>query len=605
MATQSTSIQKDGVKVTLSKKSGPGVLIGITELKSINGSVDFTGLQFDTPGDYVLLATSESGEFQPVEVNINVQKEEEVIPQESTRGEDSKEVSGNRPIIAQIDKPTLVLAPIQYKTTNSKTDNNEIVTGLGLTPFLWYNSYQISQTDIISLELYYEDMVPKAVATFRDSLGFMKKEGFPLDDTKFEIFLNSGSKSLKSIHMKFKLSNFVENRNSSYTITGTIDLKDFYKIKYQGYKGTSFDTLKKISNELGLGFNSNINTTNDTMNWVNDGKLPYLFVKDIISHSYISDTSYVLGYIDFYYCFNYVDIEKEWLRDISNDVGLSSTGVNNLNEENVKEKIEKLFLTNDPSLSSGPFYFSKYKLNNQSTSVSINKGQFMMSKVYDSIKKQFLIFNVDSQTSDGSKNIILKGAPGDPNDVKENFRTKYSGKMDTENVHKNYYYSETQNKVNLDNMVRISVDMELPNPNFNLYKFMKIQINFINQKNTPTNEDVVMQRLSGEWVIIDIGYRWSRGNFIQTVKAVRKELSKTDEELKNDNTQQKSEVNSQNNENPVTESNDIKSIATPPNSVYKVGEVYTVQNSKGSKFSLKIIEVMQDGKNVKASIKNL
>ena len=605
MATQSTSIKKDGVRITLSKKSGPGVLIGITEALSVNGSIDFTGLQFDLPGDYVILAKSDSNDFQPVEFSINVQKEEEVIPQESTRGEDTKEVSGNRPIIAQIDKPTLVLPPIQYKTTNNKTDNSEIVTGLGLTPFLWYNSYQISQTDIISLELYYDDMIPKAVATFRDSLGFMKKEGFPLDDTKFEIFLNSGSNSLKSIHMKFKLSNFIENRNGTYTITGTIDLKDFYKIKYQGYKGTSFEALRKISNELGLGFNSNINSTDDSMNWVNDGKLSSSFIKDIINHSYISDTSYVLGYIDFYYCFNYVDIEKEWLRDISNDVAISSTGVNNLNEEKIKEKIENLLLTNDPSLSSSSFHFSKYKLNNQSTSVSINKGQFTTSKVYDSIKKQFLIFNVDSQTSDGSKNIILKGAPGDATDIKENFRTKYSGKIDTENVHKNYYYSETQNKVNLDNMVRISVDMELPNPNFNLYKFMKVQINFINQKNTPTNEDIFIQRLTGEWVIIDIGYKWSKGKFIQTVKAVRKELSKTDEELKNDNTQPKSETNTQNNENPVNESSDIKSMATPPNSIYKVGEVYTVENSKGTKFSLKVIEIMPDGKNIKASIKNL
>ena len=49
------------------------------------------------------------------------------------------------------------------------------------------------------------------------------------------------------------------------------------------------------------------------------------------------------------------------------------------------------------------------------------------------------------------------------------------------------------------------------------YYLKLLEINFINQKNTPTNEDVVMQRLTGEWVIIDIGYKWTRGNFIQTV----------------------------------------------------------------------------------------
>ena len=91
---------------------------------------------------------------------------------------------------------------------------------------------------------------------------------------------------------------------------------------------------------------------------------------------------------------------------------------------------------------------------------------------------------MDSQNADESKNITLKGAPGDANTMQENYRTKYSGKMDTENVHKNYYYSETQNQVNLDNMVRISVDLELPNANFNLYKFMKIKLVFTNEKHT-------------------------------------------------------------------------------------------------------------------------
>ncbi len=46
------------------------------------------------------------------------------------------------------------------------------------------------------------------------------------------------------------------------------------------------------------------------MTWVNNGKLFPTFISDIITHSYISDTNYVLGYIDYYYCFNYFDIEK-------------------------------------------------------------------------------------------------------------------------------------------------------------------------------------------------------------------------------------------------------------------------------------------------------
>jgi hypothetical protein len=39
---------------------------------------------------------------------------------------------------------------------------------------------------------------------------------------------------------------------------GTLDIKDFYKISFKSYRGTSFEALKKMSTEL--GFNSNITT---------------------------------------------------------------------------------------------------------------------------------------------------------------------------------------------------------------------------------------------------------------------------------------------------------------------------------------------------------
>lgn len=611
-ATQ-TTFDATGIKVTLRKKSGPGELIGEVEKIITNGFVDFAGIQFDTPGDYVLSVITNSDLIDNGEVTIKVLPEDEIITQNKSRGGDKEptKVDGTRPIIAQITKPTITLKPIEFDTTKNNSYDKEIAIGLGLTPFVWYNGYQINERDIKSLDLWYEGLVPNARLTFADSIGFMKKEGFPLDDTKFEIFLNSGSKNLKSIHLKFKLTSFNENKNSSYEVVGTLDLKDFYKIKFNAYKGTSYEVLKQISTELSLGFNSNITNTSDTMTWRNIGKVPKNFINEIIQHSYISDTSYVLGYIDYYYCFNYVDIEKEWLRDISKDVGLASTGTNHLNDPNTRDKVERLQLTNDMSMQSSPFHFSTYRLNNQSTKISVNKGQFTVSKAYDKKKKQFVVFDVHSQTSDGSKTIILKGAPGDSSDLKENYRTNYGGKIDAENTHIHYLYSESQNQVNLDNLVRIAVDLELPHANFNLYKFMKIQLNFINQKNTVTTTEVSESRLTGEWIIIDIGYKWTKGSLKQTVRAVKKELGKTQEEIKKDavtNEQAKQpETNTQNNENPtVTQTEQpFLSTAIPPNSIYKVGEIYLVQNTSGKKFKLIITEVLENGKDVKATIKNI
>jgi hypothetical protein len=601
----SSNFDATGVKVTLIKKSGPGELIGVTDKLITNGYIDFDGIQFDTPGDYVITISTDSELVETKDISISVMADE-VIAQEQSRGEEQKPIEGTRPIIAQIDKPTIKLNPIEFEANDDK-HNKEVGVGLGFTPFVWYNSYQISVRDIKSLRLYYDGITPKAVVNFVDSVGFMKKEGMPLDDTKFEIFFNSGSKNLKSIHMKFKVINFQENKGQSYTIAGSIDLRDFYKINYKSYKGTSFESLRNVSTELQLGFNSNITNTVDSMNWVNHGIIFKDFLSGIINHSYISDTSYVLGYIDFYYCFNYVDIEKEWLRDISNDVGLSSTGVNSLGDETQKDKIERMILTTDKGSNMSPFYIKKYKLTNNSTKISTTKGYFTTTKAYDSISKQFLVFDVDSQSGDQDKNISLKGAPGDGKAMEESFRTKYSGKMDTENVHKNYYYSETQNQVNLDNMVRISVDLEMGNPNFNLYKFQKIQIIFSNEKNTPSNSDQTQARLSGEWMIIDIAYSWTGGHLTQEVKCSRKELSKTLEEIKgnSNNSSAKPEVNTQNNENPTSATQSAPTnTSLPPNSIYKVGEVYTVESKDGKKYTLKITSISTNGNEVNAIVTN-
>lgn len=610
---QNSLSDTNGIKVIITKKSGPGELIGDVEQTIQDGFIDFQGLQFDTAGDYVLTITPQSDLIETMDVALKILPEEEIIPQEKSRDVETEpeKVEGTRPIIAQIEKPTIKLPPIEYKAMDSNTANSEVATGLGFTPFFWYNTYQISIGDIKSLDLWYDDIIPSASITFADSLGIMKKEGFPLDDTKFEIFLNSGSKNLKSIHLKFKITDFVEMKSGMYKVVGVIDLKNFYKVFYNSFRGTSFDVLKQISKDLELGYNSNIINTEDSMPWLNKGKTYKSFVQNIITHSYISDTSYVLGYIDYYYCFNYVDIEKEWIRDISNDVGLDSTGINHLSSTENQEKLTLMQLTNDKSNSSSPFYFSSFRLNNQSTQISLSKGHFTTSKVYDSASKQFLVFDVDSQTSDGSKTIILKGAPGDDSDLKDNFTTVYSGRMDTENVHKQYYYSETQNKVNLDNMVKISVDMELPNANFNLYKFQKIQINFVNDKSTPSNEEVISSRLSGEWVIIDISFKWSGSNLKQFIKASRKEIGKTPEEIDNGVSQsdKKPETNTENNENPVVQTNEVipplRALLNPPNSMYRVGETYIVENKSGKKFKLTIVDLMNNGKDVRADVKNI
>ena len=85
------------------------------------------------------------------------------------------------------------------------------------------------------------------------------------------------------------------------------------------------------------------------MSWRNTNKKPYQIINDIIARSYISDDSYMAGYIDHYYCFNYVDLEKEMNRDASKDIGLDTSGLSQQSSTDESKRLIPLRLTTDES----------------------------------------------------------------------------------------------------------------------------------------------------------------------------------------------------------------------------------------------------------------
>lgn len=583
----------DVVKIKLQKKSGPGELMGVTEFTGYLGEINIEGIQFDEPGEYVIQAIPDSPDVRPTEFKITVL---ENINPESTEKPTEQKPEGSRPIIAQIDQPTIQLKPIDFELLNSDAQTNiEVGQGIGLTPFFWYNGYQIKEADIKSLALFHDGITPCTQIQFVDTTGIIKKDGFPTDQTTFELFLNSGSPMLKSIHMKFKLKDFQQNkRGGTYTITGQIDLKDYHKIKFKSYKGTSFDVLRGISKELELGFNSNIQNTNDDMTWVNPGQNYREFMSNIVKHAYIDDKSFVMAYIDFYYCFNFIDVEKEWLRDISGDVGVSSGSLARLGSAKTEDKIVPLILTNDKSSQGTDLFFTKYNLLNSSTSKSLEKGQKTITKFYDVKSKSFLIFDVEAQTSPGDDKVILKGNPGDIKELQENTRTVYGGKIDFDNSHGNFKYAETQNDRNLNELSKIAAEIEMGAPNFNFYKYQKIKILFSNPAGTVTDPDPIQQRISGEWIITDIRYMWMGGKLKQSLICVRKEVEKTAEEKAEETTSKEPEKKS------GEKNEEVK--FDPPNSQFEPGETYTVRDTTGKKYSVTIEKLIGDGNNIEGYV---
>ena len=409
----------------------------------------------------------------------------------------------------------------------------EVASNLGNMPFIYYGSYQLEVHDISYFSLFYSGSLPCVKISFYDTLNLMKDKALPLDDSKIKIFLNPRSTQLKEILIQFKITSFNVN-GARYNMEGVLDINLLHVIQFKSYPNlTSHKVLQQIAREAGIGFNTNIDNTNDQMTWINTGSYVSDFIEEIVDSSYKSDQSFMVSYVDYYYNFNFVDLAKELDRNIDNDLGITDRSLSEAVKKIDKETLTNLIISNDESFRETNLYFSKYKIINNSTAISLQAGYKNIVQYYDTLKKDLLVFNIDSITSKDNKSIILKGSPQDEEFYKLNTNVYYVGTLDTDNCHTNYNFAHIQNEKNIFDLEKIGLEVIMRTPNYGIYKYQKIKVFISNQTSTPS-ATLKNERLSGDWLIIDIKYTYSDGSFTQTVKLVKRELELSNIELSNE-----------------------------------------------------------------------
>jgi hypothetical protein len=595
-------------KVIITKIKGPdgGELSGVVESEledTTYGSstcANFSELQFTKEGVYTLSITHADREVEPIELTVSVDKEEE-SKQGQSKGSENDSKDGSRPIIAQIDKPTLYLPSIE---TTSGGDGSPAHEPTGVYPYFQYRELSIDLVNVLFFRLYHDGILPSMILTFRDPMNDFKNQGAPTDDSSIQLFLNPRTSNLKAIHMSFKITNIECDKkdDNKYTLYGVIDVSGLYISNNNSYTGTSFSALRSICKSLGLGFNSNINSTDDNTKWKNPNKSIYNFISDIIKKTYISDATFALCYIDYYYCFNFIDIEKELQRDISKDVGVETSTLpskTNDNTEGIKNETINLILTTDPGSSNSCNYINKCIRKNDSTEKSINDGYSKILRYYDNNNNQFIEFEIDTITSDESKVLPAKGQKESNTFKNENVQSIYMGSCDIDNLHTNALLAETQNKINLLNLNKVAVICYLPNPNFNLYKFQKVRFEYVLSGKTISNPHLLDYKYTGDYLVADIEFYWKNSTLTQMIRLIRRDFGLTPEEEE----EKKKKEDVEKNTNKSTDINPAPPVEKKPNEKYNIGEIYNLIDEDGNKYMIYIKELMDNGKEIKGILK--
>lgn len=454
------------------------------------------------------------------------------------------------------DRPTIKLLPISVDYNPDALDSRAQFEAdtYGKYPFISYRGMTIEAQNINYLKLYNDKFLPYLEMEFRDMTGRMIDDYFPLDDAIISFFMRPVSEKLMPIRMDFKITKFVANKkdegyeNLVYNIIAELNIDDLYYRKWESYGGTSYKVLRQMAKEMQLGFVSNIEDSDDNMKWINTFMAKRDFIRYITSHSYKSDESFLWSYIDFYYNLSYVDIETQMQQDISKQGNYTS--YSSIISDGT-DKVSKLVLNNNPD-SDNPdsnVYIKRYVLENTTTQLNIELGYKHRIHYYNDSDTNYNSTYLDSISDTGNNaNIVLKGNPERPDSKfsESVFGQSYMGKMDSSVVHKNFLYAEKQNLNNIEFLQKIKMKIVLNKPNFNIYRFQKVEVELFKMAQIMQGDEDKTQvldntqlkppgaternwkinnRLSGQWLVTGINYVFDnqKGN-VQEITLVKREL---------------------------------------------------------------------------------
>lgn len=241
--------------------------------------------------------------------------------------------------IIQLDKETIVLDelaiedPLKSDDKNSVRDSGnreEIDRGFG-TPLVKINAFIVKNFEYFRLDL--TDKIPSLIFRFTPENETFLYTSYPKDGDLVCLFIRSTSELYKPIRMDLLvtevLNQFPTGRHpedhqkdryaGTFTIKAQMRVPGLLQHVSKSFKGkTSFETMRTIAKELGLGFASNEKSTDDKMDWICPNKTYFKFLDDVCNSSWLGEEDFFDWWIDHNYVLNFVNLRRQLLEKSKN-----------------------------------------------------------------------------------------------------------------------------------------------------------------------------------------------------------------------------------------------------------------------------------------------
>jgi len=485
--------------------------------------------------------------------------------------------------IYNIFKPTIILDELSLpKGDQRNTKKLEDVVSLQY-PLIKINNYFISEQELDFITIDSRGFLPSVTlqVTFIYNQ-FMDKE-MPKDGDIISIAIRNKSDLLNPIRNDYVITSVTPSkRRSSGTVPITVTffgelfipgLKSY--IGSEAFKGTSMNVMKQVAKKLMLGFNTNDDDTDDRQIWLSADS-PEDFINDITTKAWRNENSFYDSWIDVYYNLNFINIQKQLL-SAEDDVD-SAALLDNIDAdwtwgattEETKET-PKVF-SNFIGYRTSSFYITEWKPVNKSSAITFTYGTSMVASFFEHLNSLYkdqnsqkywkMEISPDYDQEKVNSHILLRGRAkyysGDGNELaRANYdyidlykRAPWLGiqytisNSDDNNLnwsgnhHKNYLRAQVHHTINVAELQKLNLEINVQGTNMNIIKGDKVPILIIGTdsvENQMVDEkaqtrDKKNEFYSGWYLVKGFTLSWAKraedsiiSNFSQTFILTRRE----------------------------------------------------------------------------------
>lgn len=313
----------------------------------------------------------------------------------------------------------------------------------------------------------------------------------PKDGDLISVYYRSTIKDLKPLRNDFIITDcYIEQTNESWILHGVIHIKNMFYDTSFSYDGTSLKTAIEVAKKLKLGFATNVESTDDEQKWVCASEPLDTFLGTLKKHSWKNEKSFFDMYIDNYYMLNFVNVRDQLTNEKKKKISPGIYKIRDFIQTNNKSYIQPkddTFEYTDPVIFTNWYqslidenYISQIRILNTSSRISLEEGYKKYLHFYDHSLDEKVELNNELIVSDSdmSDYSVLIGGYTDT-DWKKNSRHLWKGisySLPDHNVHPFYYKAEFHNEQNLKEIDKLTIEVTLPQVNFNLYRYMIVPV---------------------------------------------------------------------------------------------------------------------------------